>query len=181
MLTDSSGNAVRRYDYEPFGTEIPAGVGGRSMAMGFTTMPDSFNLKFTGQERDSETQLDYFHARYYSAAQGRFQSPDPGNAGADPSDPQTWNGYAYASNNPLIYTDPSGLGVFGDIGSFIGSFFPGFGTLIGWGIGSIADLATGQSISPPGIGIGGDILGGVIGSANSGPWNEQLPTGGGGR
>jgi hypothetical protein len=44
-----------------------------------------------------------------SAAQGRFTSADPDNAGASPGDPQTWNGYAYAGNNPVIYTDPDGL------------------------------------------------------------------------
>ncbi len=108
LVTDSNGNAARRYDFEPFGTEIPAGVGGRTTAMGYTATPDAFSLKFTGQERDSETGLDYFHARYYSAAQGRFQGVDPDNAGADPSDPQTWNGYAYAGNNPLMFTDPDG-------------------------------------------------------------------------
>jgi len=78
-----------------------------------------------------------------------FAGVDPGNAGADPSNPQTWNGYAYVSNNPLTYTDQKGEGIFGVLGSIIGSFFPGLGNLIGCGIGSIADLATEQSISPP--------------------------------
>ena len=35
-------------------------------------------------------------------------SVDPENAGANPDDPQSWNGYAYARNNPLLYTDPDG-------------------------------------------------------------------------
>jgi len=41
---------------------------------------------------------------------GRFMSPDPNNMSAltHPGDPQAWNGYAYARNNPLIYTDPDG-------------------------------------------------------------------------
>jgi len=38
--------------------------------------------KFTGKERDSESGLDNFGARYFAPTQGRFTSPDPGNAGA---------------------------------------------------------------------------------------------------
>jgi RHS repeat-associated protein len=63
----------------------------------------------TGKERDVETGLDFFFARYYSGAQGRFLSPDPENAGASHEDPQSWNAYAYARNNPLLYTDPDGM------------------------------------------------------------------------
>jgi RHS repeat-associated protein len=63
----------------------------------------------SGKERDAETGLDYFGARYYSGAQGRFTSSDPGNAGASLDDPQSWNAYAYSHNNPLNYTDPTGM------------------------------------------------------------------------
>lgn len=69
---------------------------------------DGIRQQFTGQERDTETGLDYFGARYYSSTQGRFISVDPENAGADPSNPQSWNGYSYALNNPVRYTDPDG-------------------------------------------------------------------------
>jgi RHS repeat-associated protein len=65
--------------------------------------------QFTGKERDSESTLDNFGARYFSSSMGRFMSPDPDNAGAIDEDPQSWNGYAYARNNPLRYTDPDGL------------------------------------------------------------------------
>src|SRR5580658_6575288 len=71
---------------------------------------DGFNPKFTGQTRDPESGFDYFNARCYDSRQGRFVSPDPGNAGSDPADPTTWNGYAYVGNNPLSVTDPSGEG-----------------------------------------------------------------------
>jgi RHS repeat-associated protein len=64
---------------------------------------------FTGKERDSETGLDYFGARYYGSNMGRMLSPDPENFGARRPDPQSWNAYAYARNNPLTYTDPDGL------------------------------------------------------------------------
>ena len=70
---------------------------------------DSVEQKFTGQVRDSETGMDFFLARYYGSAVGRFTSPDPMNLGADPTDPQSWNAYAYVRNNPLALVDPMGL------------------------------------------------------------------------
>jgi RHS repeat-associated protein len=65
--------------------------------------------KFTGKERDSESGLDYMDARYYGSTMGRFMSPDPILSSGHEEDPQTWNKYAYARNNPLRYTDPTGL------------------------------------------------------------------------
>jgi RHS repeat-associated protein len=65
---------------------------------------------FTSKERDSETGLDYFGARYMSSAQGRFTSPDPLDANLlRVLNPQRWNKYAYVVNNPLAFTDPDGL------------------------------------------------------------------------
>ncbi len=64
---------------------------------------------FTGKDRDGETGLDYFGARYFSGAQGRFTSPDPLLNSGRPWLPQSWNRYAYALNNPLRFTDPTGL------------------------------------------------------------------------
>jgi RHS repeat-associated protein len=67
----------------------------------------------TGKEHDDETQLDFFQARYFSAAQGRFTSPDLSETPqavpyADFTDPQTLNLYSYVRNNPLSKTDPDG-------------------------------------------------------------------------
>jgi RHS repeat-associated protein len=83
--------------------------------------------KFTQKERDNETGLDYFEARYFSSTQGRFTSVDPFNIALETqqaaelnpekakalfnaylSQPQQWNRYAYAINNPLLYVDPDG-------------------------------------------------------------------------
>jgi RHS repeat-associated protein len=64
-------------------------------------------LHYTGKERDTESGLDYMDARYYGSTMGRFMSPDP--LGGHTEDPQTLNRYAYARNNPLIYTDTTGL------------------------------------------------------------------------
>ena len=62
----------------------------------------------TGQERDFETGLDYFGARYFSSLSGQFASPDDFTNATHPTDPQTWNLYAYARNNPLRFIDPDG-------------------------------------------------------------------------
>jgi|WetSurMetagenome_2_1015567.scaffolds.fasta_scaffold195634_2 RHS repeat-associated protein len=59
-----------------------------------------------GKERDQETGLDYFGARYYSGAQGRFMSVDPGPFTI--ADPQSWNRFSYVQNNPLKFVDPTG-------------------------------------------------------------------------
>lgn len=58
--------------------------------------------KFTGKERDAESGLDNFGARYMGSSLGRFMSPDP--MGGHPQDPQTLNRYTYVRNNPLIFS-----------------------------------------------------------------------------
>jgi RHS repeat-associated protein len=63
----------------------------------------------TSKERDAETGLDYFGARYYSGAQGRFTSSDP--VIVTPAriiDPQRFNLFSYARNNPFLFIDPTG-------------------------------------------------------------------------
>jgi len=63
----------------------------------------------TGYERDIESELDFAQARYYNSKHGRFTSVDPLLSTGEPNDPQTWHRYAYALNNPLFYTDPTGM------------------------------------------------------------------------
>jgi RHS repeat-associated protein len=106
LVTKADAGVVCRTDYLPYGEEIPAGKGGRSALWGACS---GVRQKFTGKERDAETGLDYFGARYFSGAQGRFTSPDPLLNSGRPWEPQSWNRYAYALNNPLKYVDPDGL------------------------------------------------------------------------
>ena len=70
---------------------------------------DATGSRYTGKERDSESGLDYFGARYNASSMGRFTSPDPGWFFASRlENPQTWNQYSYVLNNPLSFTDPDG-------------------------------------------------------------------------
>ncbi len=74
------------------------------------TNTDQSPLHFTGNERDPETNLDHTDFRQYSSTIGRWTTPDPGGlAVVDPTNPQSWNRYAYVLNNPLAYVDPTGL------------------------------------------------------------------------
>jgi RHS repeat-associated protein len=62
----------------------------------------------TGKERDSESGLDDFGARYYSSQFGRFMSADPFTVTPGRVvDPQQLNLYAYVRNNPLRHIDPT--------------------------------------------------------------------------
>jgi RHS repeat-associated protein len=114
LVTDENGNTVSRHDYIPFGEEIAANSGGRDGTFG---TQDFVNQKFTGKERDEETGLDYFGARYYGNTLGRFTSPDFGGPmpnqpdpvpWADLENPQSLNLYAYGLNNPLANVDDDG-------------------------------------------------------------------------
>ena len=113
MIFDQSGDLakMRRHDYLPFGEELFVGTGGRTTAMGYSG-GDKVRQQFTSKERDVETGLDYFGARYYASTQGRFTSADPlyiemGRLG----DPQQFNLYAYTRNNPLKFVDSIGLDI----------------------------------------------------------------------
>src|SRR6185295_18411501 len=72
-------------------------------------LPSATPQKFTGKERDVELGLDYFGARYMSAAEGRFISADPVMVmNQRLFDPQQWNMYSYVRNNPLRLVDSNG-------------------------------------------------------------------------
>jgi RHS repeat-associated protein len=107
MVTDQTGAAVARHDYLPFGEEIPSGIGGRTNGMGYAE-DDGIRQEFTAKERDSESGLDNFGARYYGSTMGRFVSPDDIFADQHQEDPQSWNLYSYVRNNPLAHVDPDG-------------------------------------------------------------------------
>lgn len=107
MTLDQSGSlaGVKRHDYLPFGEELFAPAGGRTAQQGYGA-GDGVRQQFTQKERDVETNLDYFQARYYSSTQGRFVSAD--SFLGSPGNPQTLNLYSYVTNNPLRFIDPSG-------------------------------------------------------------------------
>jgi RHS repeat-associated protein len=100
VQTDAAGVPEQTCQSLPFGDQL--------FCTGSLTSPTEHH--FTGKERDAESGLDNFGARYYGSNMGRFMSPDPSGLLAQrPADPQSWNLYAYARNNPMIFIDPNGL------------------------------------------------------------------------
>lgn len=110
VVTDKSGNIISRRDFMPFGEEILAGVGARDTNQKYSASGiDNIRQRFTGYEKDVETDLDFAEARMYKNSHGRFTAPDPLLASASLANPQTFNRYVYTGNNPVNLIDPSGL------------------------------------------------------------------------
>jgi len=126
-VTNATGAVKRRLDLLPDGQELGSGIGTRTLAMGYS-QPDGLKQKFTGHERDNESDLDFMQARYCSSAQGRFLSVDPYTIILEKqiapnrykgetllkgylASPQQWNRYAYVANNPMKFIDPTGAAI----------------------------------------------------------------------
>lgn len=100
MTLDENSEIVSAQDYYPYGEILRS----------YTTGADvNSKYKFTEKERDTETNYDYFGARYYDSELARWLSIDP-LASKYPS----WSPYNYVLNNPLIFFDPNGMDVYVD-------------------------------------------------------------------
>jgi RHS repeat-associated protein len=98
LLTAAGGWPVWQGTFLPFGEE-------------YSPQITTNHYKFTGKERDTESGLDNFGARYFGSSLGRFMSPDPPLLDQHIADPQSWNLYSYVRNNPLSFVDPTGNAV----------------------------------------------------------------------
>ncbi len=103
VVTDDTGAQVELLDYFPYGDQ-------RISSGSFTNAK-----QYIGQEYDEDTQLSYLNARYYNGARGQFISQDPEFWVTSLDwllDPQNQNSYAYARNNPITLSDPTGRSVY---------------------------------------------------------------------
>jgi RHS repeat-associated protein len=96
-LAAGMGFRIRKQD--PFGNER----GTAPLALNMQT-----NAGFLGVTRDDASGFTPLGARWYDPVVGRFLSADPV---VDLADPLQQNGYAYAHNNPVTHSDPSGLSI----------------------------------------------------------------------
>jgi RHS repeat-associated protein len=105
----SGASVVESYDYDPYGVLLP----GRTLGSGTKE-------GFTGKERDAETGMDYFGARYYLAALGRWDSVDP----LGEKHPE-WSPYNYVLGNPMVLVDPDGMQTWAQAKEFGAGFASG--------------------------------------------------------
>jgi RHS repeat-associated protein len=164
VITDSAGNIKSESDFYPWGGELQF------------VANDSNHYKFTGKERDGETQLDSFGARYYSNGLGRWVSADWSSTPvpvpyADFNNPQSLNLYGFVGGNPASRADPDGhCCSLSEVVDFVGGVSQGivasasFGavgapkssdsnaSLLGQAVGTIIEGAVGTGIRNTGAG-----------------------------
>jgi RHS repeat-associated protein len=150
----------------PFGDQL------NCVQTNLATANDATEHHFTGKERDAESGLDYFGARYYASNMGRWMSPDwAGKPEAVPysslDDPQSLNLYGYVGNNPLSKADKDG------------HCWPVCTALLGAGLGAVAEglseLANGEKLN--GYKIGAAAAGGALAGAITGPVGDAVEVG----
>jgi RHS repeat-associated protein len=110
MATDINGLLTWKETYRPYGDRLVQSTAARGN-----------QLWFAGKPFDAETGLSYAGARYYDPTLGRFMGIDP--MQATETNLHSFNRYAYASNNPLRYVDPTGMWSLGVNGGFLGVSF----------------------------------------------------------
>ncbi len=162
VVTDATGQVVQVVEYTPFGETS------RNTRTGAVDVKH----KYTGQEIDNETGLYYYNARYYDPALCRFVQADT--VVSSPYDPQDLNRYAYARNNPLRYTDPTGhgfwdifKGIFGIISAIVSFFLPPAApamTAINIAISTCTAIQSNNPLAAVGGLVGGMVGGAVLGA-----------------
>ncbi len=154
LVTDAMGDEIAKTFYLPYGDIYePASRG-----------VDVYRSKFAGKEWDDSAELYYFNARHYDPYTGRFVQADILPFGSNGALAADLNRYAYAANNPIVYTDPSGravsvgavlltvlvaalvggtigLGVYGATVAVNGDAFTLKGAAIAVGVGAITGVA----------------------------------------
>jgi RHS repeat-associated protein len=110
-LTDSAGVTQSSIDVDPWGAETA-----------WQWNQSSQSHRYTSYERDGNGGDDA-QARHYQAVWSRFDQPDPSDSSYDLTNPQSFNRYSYTQNDPVNFTDPSGLIVVGPNTVFNGTIW----------------------------------------------------------
>ena len=141
LITNASGNEVQRLNFDAWGRRRDA-----SNWSNYVNLPTfKFDRGFTGHEHLDMFGLINMNARLYDPLLGRFLSPDP--IVQAPEFTQSFNGYTYALNNPLAYTDPNGEFFFSALIPGVGVFLDAmcWGATLGAAAGGVKSAVQGQN------------------------------------
>lgn len=167
---------VRRDVAEPGMSANSAMLAEGAQPTGLWTWSNTIRTQYAGMEKDVATGLEHTPYRKYDSGWGRWTSPDPYGGSMSASDPQSFNRYAYVSNDPVNFVDPSGLDgtfpIFCQNGQCV-TVVPGvsvYGAVGSLGVGG----GGGTGMHPPMLGVEELGLGGGGGPGGE-PQNPQSP------
>src|SRR5579864_8280800 len=113
LVMDSAANVLTRESFTPFGGRRGSNWQGAPSSADYTAFGNTTRKGFTGHEMLDSVNLVHMNGRVYDSFLGRVLSADSVIQSLGAS--QSVNPYAYAWNDPLKYTDPTGQSLFGDI------------------------------------------------------------------
>jgi RHS repeat-associated protein len=169
-VTNASGAVQERLGYSAFGNRISL------TKLGATSVSNNTRRGFTGHEQFELLNIVHMNGRIYDPTLGRFLQVDP--VVQDPSNGQNYNRYTYVWNNPLAYTDPTGMisvknlvrkivGIY--VSAYLGSSTNIFGSMAGGTFANSVGSLVGSYIAGGKGNIG---LSGAFGFASAGSSNE---------
>ncbi|MFD6141189.1 RHS repeat-associated core domain-containing protein, partial [Promicromonospora sp. NPDC060271] len=170
-------DSVTRLYTDPFGgdrTPTTTDPDSGEVLTGADRLPgDRRFLGAAGGVEDAGTGLVLLGARYYDPVIGRFLSVDPQ---LDAGTPAQFNAYVYSGNNPVTYSDPSGLSWFSKAASAVGGFVKKHqAAIIGGVAGAVVGIGCGVAIGWTGVGaVACGVLGGAVAGAVSNLWRTKV-------
>ena len=134
-IYNTNGTLLVQYTYDAWGNFTSSLDSMQSIPSSEQLAAEGTGFRYRGYYYDTETGLYYLNARYYDSAIHRFVNRDDISYLGATGDFNSYNLYAYCSNNPVMFVDPSGNSLEG----FLTQFIVSVASYVGMAIASIWD------------------------------------------